>query len=313
MRVNFLIGGTEPAGLNHLYELLRAHPDVCLPEKPQPEPNFFSKHLEYEKGINYYWQKHFSHYAGEQMVGEKSGRYLWHPEAAGRIFQYNPKIKLIFILRDPVQRAFSNYRFNCMSGLENLSFRTALRREDDRVAKMNLHRTWRDIHPFAYFDKGLYCRQLRRYLDLFQRDRILMIENVALRDNAGNSIREILEFLGLSTDRYVQPAEPAQYPSYHVRSRFVQSIFRIASKSLLEAAIVGKRSGQQSAFLHRLIHLNLSDQRPTLGSDLDQQLRDAYDGEMKELSPFVPFNIAHWFGQSNRHSHNLSPPPSPPA
>ncbi len=122
MKVNFLIGGTEPAGTNQLAFLLSRHGDICMPVNLQPEPNFFSKEVEYRKGAAYYHNTYFSHYRGERRVGEKSGRYLWHPQAAQRIHRYNPGMKMIFILRTPVDRAYSNYRFNCLNGIEFLDF-----------------------------------------------------------------------------------------------------------------------------------------------------------------------------------------------
>jgi len=166
MRVAFLIGGTEPAGLNQIFHLLKGHHDIALPVSPSPSP-ISSPRPGVRKGEAYYHHRYFQHYEEGACAGEKSGRYLWHPDTPARIHAYNPAMKLIFILRDPVDRAYSNYRFNCLNGIETLSFANALDAETDRMAKMSDDARWRDVQPFAYFDKGLYARQLAALLCSF--------------------------------------------------------------------------------------------------------------------------------------------------
>ena len=119
----FLIGGTEPAGLNFLATCLRQHPDVYQPPFLQPEPNYFSKRSEYAKPLSYYEDRYFYAWNGEKAVGEKSGRYLCIAGTAERIRSRLGDVKLIFQLRDPVERAFSVF------GLIQISLELSLFRE----------------------------------------------------------------------------------------------------------------------------------------------------------------------------------------
>jgi hypothetical protein len=293
-QVTFLIGGTEPAGTNQLYHLLGQHSDICLPASPQPEPNYFSKQAEFSKGHEYYHQLYFSHRGAQTVVGEKSGRYLWHPEAAARILQYNPAMKLIFLLRDPIARAYSNYRFNCMNGIETLDFARALEREPERTARMERDAKWRDIQPYAYFDKGLYARELKRYKRLFPADQILVMRSEELRAAPLRVVERSLAFLGLTSEGYCHADDGPEYPSYHVRSLYVQKLIRAVSPAFLEKMLIHKRASQSTGLLERLAQLNLSATKTAPSAEVVSQLTDRYRDEMQDLQPMVDWDTSRW-------------------
>lgn len=291
MKVSFLIGGTEPAGTNQLAHLLGRHPEVCMPVALQPEPNFFSKDAEYVQGSAYYEARYFAHCRDQRCVGEKSGRYLWHPHAAQRIHAYNPDMRMIFILRAPADRAYSNYRFNCLNGIEPLSFDRALGAEARRCSGMRDDAFWKDIQPYAYFDKGLYARQLGRYLEHFAADRIHVLTNEALRDDAMGAVRRVLAFLGLSSTDYRDAEDAPAYTSFHVRSRRIQRLIRRTRRPLLERAIMAKRSGVRPTMAERLVQMNFTAKRTAPDAGVVARLNDRYADELAAVQRMTGINL----------------------
>src|SRR6185369_6874288 len=132
---DFIIGGAPRSGTTWLYDLLARNPDVYMARPARPEPKFFLVDELYEKGLGHYahW---FEGARPGQLAGEKSTNYLESPLAASRIRAALPGVRLIFILRDPVERAYSNYLWSRMNGLETESFEAALALEASREASL---------------------------------------------------------------------------------------------------------------------------------------------------------------------------------
>jgi hypothetical protein len=162
----FLMIGAARSGTTTWYSCLQQHPEIFLPASKRPEPHFFLKEAEYCRGLEYYSQRYFA--AGQQMRvrGEASTSYICHDWVAQRIKQHLPDVKLLVMLRNPVDRAFSNYWHTVKSGLEKESFDDALRLEEQR-AREAADPFLRTIRPFAYVERGYYCQQLRHYLRFF--------------------------------------------------------------------------------------------------------------------------------------------------
>ena len=258
----FLIGGTEPAGLNFLFTCLAQHPDVYLPPFLQPEPNFFGKERELTKGLAWYQERYFAAWKGQRAVGEKSGRYLSSPEAPARIQAALPGVKMIFVLRHPVERAHSNWRFTAQAGFEWLSFEAALEREEERNRAALADPRWREVLPHAYFQKGLYQEQLERWLALFPRERLLLLQSEALKRRAPQELARAFAFLGVDPAAPVDPGRASDFPSSQVRSLRLQRLFRRLFPARLDAALMQGREGRaRPGLLGRLIRLNLSDTR----------------------------------------------------
>ncbi len=181
----FLVCGAARSATTWLYQALDSHPDVYLAKPVTPEPKFFHLDAVYAKGIEYYSRTWFSGVPESvKLMGEKSTAYIENPQAAQRIKEHLPQAKLLFLLRDPVERAYCNYLWSVHNGLETLPFDQALDSEEERTAK--LPEKFRQVRPFSYFDRGLYARQLQRYFDVFPANQILCIksENVGRDPNA---------------------------------------------------------------------------------------------------------------------------------
>lgn len=284
----FLLGGTEPAGLNFLFSCLRQHPDVYLPPFLQPEPNFFSKSAEHARGLDHYRARYFHAWQGQAAVGEKSGRYLFSPEAPARIVAALPDVRMIFILRDPVERAHSNWRFTAQAGFEWLSFEEALEREEERTAADLASPRWREVLPRTYFRKGLYAEQLERYLALLPRERVLVLQSEALREDARPHLRRTFELLGVDPGFEVDLARTSDYPSCDVRSLRLQRLLRRLAPGRLDRAIMTKREGGPGSLVERLIHLNLSVKRAPLAPETRADLQRRYAAANERLFALVP-------------------------
>ncbi len=194
---NFLIIGAARSGTTTLYNWLREHPDVYLPIPERPEPHFFLKSMEYEKGVCKYSERYFSAWKGQKAIGEKSTSYLYRaPIVAPRIKDHLPDVKLIALLRNPIDRAYSSYWFTVSEGLETLTFEEALDREDERLANPQSE-FWDEVRPFAYIDRGHYLPQLRTFLEHFQQQKLWIGIFDDLVENPSKIFGDILRFLQL--------------------------------------------------------------------------------------------------------------------
>jgi hypothetical protein len=139
----------------------------------KPEPKFFLVDDLYAKGLAYYSQRWFADAPSDRAAGEKSTDYLESIAAAERIRREIPRVKLVFILREPAARAYSNFLWTRMNGLETEDFATALRLEPER--ERTLPDRWKFARPFSYFSRGLYAELLGEYLRRFPREQLLVL------------------------------------------------------------------------------------------------------------------------------------------
>jgi hypothetical protein len=204
---DFLIIGAQKAGTTALYDYLRRHPAIAGP--PWKEVSYFDRH--YRRGHAWY-RGNFPLRSGRRLVGEASPSYLFHPLAPQRIAALLPFVRLIALLRNPADRAYSHYQHEVALGREPLSFEDALARENERmdgeVARMLSdtayfsHAWWN----FTYRARGLYAEQLERWLAAFPRERLLVLPSEDLADRTAETYARVLEFLG------AQPHELDRYP-----------------------------------------------------------------------------------------------------
>lgn len=200
---DFLIIGAARCGTTSLCENLKCHPQIYLPVSLRPEPHFFLKDHEYRKGLAYYSSKYFKDVPEDVLAGEKSVSYIYQPYVAERIKTHLPDVKLICMLRNPIDRAYSSYQFTRANGLEDLPFDQAIRSEAERIAEPPSH-FHAEVQPFAYIDRGRYHQQLERYLAVFPAGQLHVAILEDLCRDPENQLRKILEFLGAHAD-FVPP------------------------------------------------------------------------------------------------------------
>ena len=192
-KVDFLVIGAQKSGTTSFFKYLSDHPNVNASKVK--EVHFFD--LFYSKGKKWY-QDQF-HFEKGKLCGECTPFYLMHPDAAPRAFEYSGNLKLIAILRNPVERAWSHYQMNIELGIEKLSFEEAL---DNERARMQSTRDLSAIDsPFlqySYASRGRYVEQIAYWLEFFPPERLLLLNYHKFFDKPLTEIQKVYEFLGLS-------------------------------------------------------------------------------------------------------------------
>lgn len=205
---DFIIAGAARSGTTWVYELLKKHPMVFMATPRQPEPKFFSHADRYRLGFHWYYKTYFQKASPLKIWGEKSTAYLEFPEiSAQRIRKNLPQVKLIFILRHPVDRTYSNYQWSKKNGWEKLSFEEAIRleRSRERAYKGRLKK----IRPFSYLSRSRYDKLLRPFLKKFDTKQILMLRYENLKRNPKKFALQIHEFLEITPrPRDIQGLKP---------------------------------------------------------------------------------------------------------
>ena len=205
---DFIIFGVSRSGTTSLYQYLAQHPNIepCVVK----EPRFFDMY--YHRGLNWYrmnfpskWQKLVSYKLKHKkfITGEASGAYLQNPHAPKRVHDLNPNMKLILLLRNPVDRAFSHYKRKVKNGSEKLSFEEVIDQEEKRIKgeqeKMEKNGDYYSpiYHSLAYLTTGLYATRLKRWLKYFSMKQILVLENGEFLRDPETVYNQAIEFLGL--------------------------------------------------------------------------------------------------------------------
>lgn len=190
---NFLCVGAQKAGTTTLYEILKQHPDIFLPQTVK-ETKFFVYEEKYNKGIGFYEKEYFSEWKSQQAVGEVDPAMMFEEQAAQRIYNtLGRDVKLIFIFRNPVSRAYSHFLMSQRKGFEELAFEEAIAAEKDRL-KNNPSQKFN----FSYLSRGYYTSQVERFLKFFNKeDMLFLVFEDDFIKNRKETFDRIQDFLGI--------------------------------------------------------------------------------------------------------------------
>lgn len=194
---HFVIVGAQRSGTTALYHFLEQHPDVCMATPIRPEPKFFLRKNATDLGYESYLEFHFAHRKSQPILGEKSTSYIERKDAIPRLRSILPNARLVFVLRDPARRAYSNWRFSRAHGLETLDFEAALDAEEARLAEAASHNV--SVSPFAYAARGHYVRYLDRWAQTFPREQFVIVTSEHIF-NGHESVRDVFRYLSLDPD-----------------------------------------------------------------------------------------------------------------
>jgi hypothetical protein len=210
-RLDFILAGAQKSGTTALHYFLSRHPDIAMGD--QQEIHFFDNDVHFVSTVDYEeLHKHYPPLPPSMIAGDCTPSYLYHEPAAERIWNYNPHIKLLILLRNPVDRAFAHWNMQRFRGREPLDFFDSVREEQTRIAGAPAT----EARRFAYVERGFYGRQLERLFKFFPRKQVKAIKFEEFKANPRETVTSVLSFLGCkplrsirNKDRNIVPYERA--------------------------------------------------------------------------------------------------------
>ncbi len=294
---SFLVIGAAKSGTTSLYHYLAQHPDVFM--SPVKEPNFFA--LEGEKPsfrapgaderINRWsvtdpdeYRKLYEGANGERALGEASPIYLYSEKAAGRIKRYVPEARLIAILRNPAERAYSGFLHLLLNGRETVrDFGEALALEEERKQE-----NWDWI--WHYKSMGFYHEQLTRYLESFGQEQMKIYLYEDLEKDPAGVVRDAYGFLGV--DASFVPRPPARYNATGIpRSRRLNDLLRTDNPIKSAAKLLVPKK------FRRKLLMNMQNKilvKPPFPEKERKQLLEDYREDVLKLQELIGRDLSGW-------------------
>jgi hypothetical protein len=277
---DFLVIGAMKAGTTSLYHYLRVHPQIFMPAVK--ELDFFAHEPTPARGIHWY-QRHFAQAGVDALaIGEASTMYTKHPRFPGtpeRIAATIPDVKLIYVVRDPIERIRSHYQHQVALGAERAPLAEAV------------------FGDPIYLNVSRYAMQIERYLECFDRGQLLVITSESLRDERARIVRSVYEFLGVDPD-FTPPNLDREF--YRTQDRPIHSrlAWRIRrtlkhripalkrAKELVDGPAWGLRSRRREevAGLERL----------AIGSDVRDRLVRSLEEDVRRLRSYMGPDFDGW-------------------
>jgi hypothetical protein len=275
---DFLGLGAQKAGTSWIYSCLYDHPQVCIPIK---DLHFFSRERNWVRGIAWY-EEQFARCGPNRVAGEFSTSYLADPVAPGRIHEHYPRVRMITCLRNPTERAFSNFLNDLQSGT------LPPRANFEEVV---------ESHP-EYTQQGAYASQLQRYLDLFPRESMLILLYDDLERDPLAFMSSIYRFLGVD-DAFVprmlhERVNVARMPRSPRADRLARKAVTGLRRHGLDRAVwLAKRSG-----LPRVSYRVNSRPTALAGQELTPERRRRLTGsfaqEIDQLEQLLDRDLGAW-------------------
>ncbi|NDJ59674.1 MAG: sulfotransferase domain-containing protein [Chloroflexi bacterium] len=272
MLPNFIIVGAMKAGTTSFASALRTHPDVYMPER---EVHFFDNEACFQQGLPCY-ETFFTAWSGETAVGEKTPTYSYAEKVPGRIAELTPDVKLIWLFREPIARAYSHYWFFISLGKERRAFPQALDREaTGAVADFTMR----------YRDRSVYATQVERYLTYFKPEQMLYLLFEDLVRDPHAVLRRACEFLGVDPE--------FTYPEDMPRDNRT----RIPASIPLQWLAFHTLGGQQSRIVKLVKRYNTrlgSNQYPAIPAEVQNELAAFYAPHNQRLAEITGLDLSAW-------------------
>ncbi|MFN2493611.1 MAG: sulfotransferase [Pyrinomonadaceae bacterium] len=292
---NFLLIGAAKAGTTSLHRYINQHPEIFMSqpkelrffpfEGAKPDfrgPNDFKTLSTMITTIEDY-RACFTAGVNHRARGESSPLYMYYPRSAERIRHHVPDVRLIAILRQPAERAYSQFLAAKRDGREFLSFADALDAEAERIAN-----GW--SYEWHYRQRGFYAEQLRRYFDLFPREQLkIYLYEDYLTDPLG-LMQNIFHFLNIN-ESFVPDMSVRHNESTIPRSRALQVYLREPrkAKAVLKRFVPPELSRPIG---DRVRSLNLA--KPHLSAEQRRQLTEVYREDIIELQDLLQRDLSNW-------------------
>ena len=277
----FIIAGSGKCGSTTLVGVLNQNPEIFLQPATSTlgcEPHFFERDPKYAKGIEYYSKNYFNDANPNQVIGEKTPNYCakWVPK---RIAKHLPDVKLIFIFRNPIERAYSQWKMYTIRGAEPYSFEKALKVEHKRISK---HPRWQHWGK-GYRTNGEYINVINEYLKYFDKNQIMVIILEKFLSEFDQYMEILSEYLGVT---YYEGHHLVHYlkTEKHPKSRIIQHV----SRKLLDATPRGKR------VFSIIMECNSINKIPSMKISTRKMLYDHYKEYNEKLSSFLKEPLHEW-------------------
>jgi hypothetical protein len=272
---NFIFAGAPKSASSTLFEYIKQHPDIYM--CPVKEPFFFD--FNYEKGINWY-QNLFSSYQGQKIVGEATVWYMRWKVVPQRIHEIIPNTKFLFVLRNPVERAFSNYQMDLIGGKYTLdqTFGYVIRNEhqDSKIDR-------------TIVSSGFYHQHFLNFENYFDRDKFLIILYDDLKQDIFAVTKKVYNFLGVDPNFKPESVANRMIGSYVNHKKLITLLAKLPFFNNL-----WQRSRHfRSLFIRKNSKLN-QDEIPQISNEDRQYLNELYKTHNQLLSQYLNIDLSHW-------------------
>ena len=299
----FFMVGAARAGTTSMYEYLRSHPQIYMPSTVAgKEPSFFcdlvppwaTKYRDLDSYLSLFAKgRRFA------AVGDASTNYLVAPESAGRIRERYPHAKIIMILRHPVQRAHSLYRYIAAWGFEDApTFEKGLAREASRLGNPRFIQEWQLLyHAFLYYHSGLYADQVARYLEAFPREQIHIVLFDDMRKDLLGTIQGVYRFLGVEPD--FEPDLDARNASQFPLSVRLQAFVsrRWNAHPLYPKGPVRGRDKTHYPIAMTINNMLGGYRKERMRSDTRRELTERFAPDIARTAAVIGRNLDHWVAE----------------
>ena len=278
---NFFIVGAGRTATTSLYEYFRSYPEIFMSLKKEPK-YFLGKPIDNKDPIQRKkeYLKLFKNVKNESAIGEASARYMIDPDSPRLIYESIPNAKIIIILRDPVERAFSAYFYFVNYGLEKLSFSESIRKEYKYENEDTNH--YLILHP------GFYSKSVKKYLELFGTDNVKILIFEEFINDIKSQVLDVLRFLNVNVD---YDFEVKRYNEFGVlRGKTAEKILT----SKIVAKIAKYFNERTRKFVYKKFFLNTNVKKPKMRQNDRLFLENLYYEDVVELQKILNISLP-WF------------------
>ena len=300
IKVDFFCIGAQKAGTTLLHDILIQHPEIYLPQ--EKEAHFFDVDELYEKGLDYY-SSLFSTLSNEKIVGNINPNLQIDNKSIERIIDcYGTDIKIIFLLRNPVKRAYSHYLMSFKRGYENLDFLSAIKAESKRIENPVEHKGYYtqesghfEKNHLGYINRGLYAEKVKYLLNTFPKNNVKIILFEDFIKNKEVVLSEILNFLEVDAEIPLKTdlkSNPAQKPKSKTLSRMLNTHSRI--KEVLKIVVQRKLLKSLKNFILKK-NMSILDEKDKELSLKEYELVKVYfEQDILELEKLLGKSLNNW-------------------